>query len=439
MGKKKKRKKRKNRKRLLLLFIVLIVGISFYFIIPNKSFLKQIDNSTVANITYYDIYGIHMNFKGNIKISNNVENLKLILTNGKEEIDTKATFTKENNKYIFSTSKYINDGINLEKLNKGDYYLLIKGTKNNKNIYYSLQNKTDYQNLNYYTLTKNNHNNKIDINWDQYNNISVLNFKIKETNLPANIYDITIDPGHDINDSGKLACSDGSPVTTSGTCLTGTLYKESNINLNIAKELKNQLEDLGYKVKLTRTSKNDAVPTYGNNSSAETANQTKSKFNLALHHNSSGIDGGLSSLKGLELYVADNIDFKLSELFVDNIIKYANTTTSPKDLDKVQNGIYQRFFTEEELLQDDNKPATKTTNTFYYYSIREVGGIATGAYNKKNNYYNSNNTAESYLFELGYLDNVQELKNIISNKKGYAKGIAQAIQTYLNDQSSSYH
>ena len=120
MGKKKKRKKRKNRKRLLLLFIVLIVGISFYFVIPNKSFLKQIDNGTVANITYYDIYGIHMNFKGNIKISNNVENLKLILTNGKEEIDTKATFTKENNKYIFSTSKYINDGINLEKLNKGD-------------------------------------------------------------------------------------------------------------------------------------------------------------------------------------------------------------------------------------------------------------------------------------------------------------------------------
>lgn len=433
MVKKKKRKKRKNRKKLLLLFIVLIVGISLYFFMPNKNFLKQIDDSNIANITYYDIYGIHMNFKGDIKVPNNVKNLKLILANDKEEIDTKATFTKENNNYTFSTSEYINDGINLEKLNKGDYYLLIKGTKDDEDIYYSLQNKTDYQNLDYYTLTKNNHNNKIDINWDKYNNISILNFKIKETNLPANVYDITIDPGHDVNDSGKLACSDGSPITTSGRCLTGTLYKESDVNLDIAKELKNQLENLGYKVKLTRTSKNDAVPTYGNNSSAETANQTKSKFNLALHHNSSGITGGLSSLKGLELYVAGNIDFKLSKLFVDNIVQYANTTTSPKALDKVQDGIYQRFFTEEELLQDDNKPATKTTNTLYYYSLREVGGIATGAYNKKNNYYNSNNTAESYLFELGYLDNVKDLKNIISNKKGYAKGIAQAIQTYLND------
>lgn len=433
MSKRKKRKKYKTRKEILLLFIVLIVGISIYFFTPNKSFLKQIDDNILANITYYDIYGIHLNFKGNITIPQNVKNLQLILTDGKTEIDTKTTFTKENDQYTFSTSKNINEGINLEKLNKGDYYLLIKGSKDNEDIYYSLQNKTDYQNLDYYTLTKNGHNNKIDINWDKYNNTSVLNFKIKSTNLPANVYDITIDPGHDVNDSGKLACSDGSPVTTSGTCLTGTLYKESDVNLSIAKALKKQLESLGYKVKLTRTSKNEAVPTYGNNSSAQTANETKSKFNLALHHNSSGINGGLSSLKGLELYVAGNIDFKLSELFVDNIVKYADTTTSPKDLDKVQNGIYQRFFTEEELLQDDNKPASKTTNTLYYYFLREVGGIATGAYNEKNDYYDSNNTAESYLFELGYLDNVQDLNNIINNKEGYAKGIAIALNTYLNN------
>ena len=118
--------------------------------------------------------------------------------------------------------------------------------------------------------------------------------------------------------------------------------------------------------------------------------------------------------------------------------EYANTTTSPKDLDKVTDGIYQRFFTEDEIAEEQNPPANKNTNTIYYYFLREVGGIATHAYNDgryenmaENPYYNSNNTAESYLFEMGYLDNVQDLRNIQSNKEGYAKGVVTALQEYL--------
>ena len=90
------------------------------------------------------------------------------------------------------------------------------------------------------------------------------------------------------------------------------------------------------------------------------------------------------------------------------------------------------------LIPTLNPPANKSTNTIYYYTIREVGGIATHAYNDgrydnldKNPYYNSNNTAESYLFEMGYLDNVQDLRNIQSNKEGYAKGVVTALQEYL--------
>ena len=75
--------------------------------------------------------------------------------------------------------------------------------------------------------------------------------------------------------------------------------------------------------------------------------------------------------------------------------------------------------------------------------IREVGGIATHAYvdgsNTKydaNPYYNSNNTAESYLLELGYIDNVKELKNIIDNPNDYARGIALGLDEYLKNTSN---
>ena len=132
----------------------------------------------------------------------------------------------------------------------------------------------------------------------------------------------------------------------------------------------------------------------------------------------------MSSTYGLEVYVAGNSKFDLAKLLVSNICEYGKTSTSTKEEFKVENGIYQRF-------SDDGV-------TPYYYMIREVGGIATHAYvdgsntnYDENPYYNSNNTAEGYLLELGYIDNVNELKNILDNPEGYARGIALALKEYL--------
>lgn len=427
---KKKKRKKKNKSKKLLLICLCIIGI--YYFINNESFLKTVSYENYGIVNYYAIYGTHMNIKGTFKKPNNIDKVSLVLTNGKKEISLPCNF-KDN---TFETSAYINDGINLETLNTGKYYLMFKGTYNKTSFkYYSVKNDTKYNNLVYYTLTKNNKNNKININWDKFNNNSILVFNIENTELPDNVYDITIDPGHDATDSGMMVCSSGVEPSSSGKCSSGTLYKESDLNLQLSKELKKQLENLGYKVIMTRNTSKDTVSTYGTMGSATTANDTKSKFNLVIHHNSSGITGGVSSLKGLELYVANDITFDLSDSFVKNITKYAETTVSTKKIFLVHNGIYQRFFTKDEIKQDKNK----TTNTIYYYSIREVGGISTHAYNDgsyskygKNKYYNSNNTAESYLFELGYMDNVSNLKNILNNKKGYAKGIALGLQNYLS-------
>lgn len=454
-------KKRRKLKRKLLMytltivFTIIFLGLIYfgYNLIFKKeklvNFLETVETSTYASINKYVIYGIHMNIEGTFSLEEKVNNISLVLTNGQTTIDIPWELKElENNNYSFKTSEYINEGLVLENLPTGTYYLLIKTAslnENNEEIikYYSVQNETEYNDLEYYTLTKNNKNNKIDIEWNTYEEFPTLRFNIFETTLPDDVYDITIDPGHDAVDSGMTACSDGStPDYYTGYCYSGTTIKESDLNLEVSLKLKSVLEQMGYKVAMTRETKDDEVYIYEKYGSATMANDTKSKFNFALHHNSSGVTGGVSYLKGLELYVANDINFDFADILVSEITKNANTTTSPKSLYSVKDGIYQRFFTEEEIASDDVQPSNKTTNTIYYYNIREVGGISTNATNDgryyptypKNEHYNSNNTAESYLFELGYMDNYQNLLNIMNNQEGYAKGIAEGLKKYLEQE-----
>ena len=422
---KKARKKKKIIKFIFTLIIIAIIAIC-YLVLNKKTFLSKIDYDVKGKITYYDIYGIHMNFEGNFKLDDNFSNPKLVLTNGFKEKVISWKLEKEANEYAFKTSDYINDGINLEDLDNGTYYFLIKINDGNDIKYFPLINDTEYSDLTYYTLTKNSSNKAINITWDKYQGHEVLGFHIKSTKLPDDVYDIIIDPGHGGNDAGMIVCENGDVPNSLGNCSRSKAYKESDINFTVSEALKKELESLGYKVKLTRDSKEDTVPTYGKMGSGTTANATKSKFNIALHHNSTNVLGGMSSTHGLEVYVAGDSKFDLAKLFVENVCKYANTSTSTKEEFKVEDGIYQRF-------SDDGI-------TPYYYMIREVGGIATRAYvdgskknYNKNPYYDSNNTAEGYLLELGYIDNVKELKNIIYNPKGYAKGITTALEEYLDN------
>lgn len=421
----KKRKKKRTKKYIFILIFLIIIFIAIYYFINYKSFLGKINYDMNGNITYYDRYGIHLNFKGNFKLDDSYESPTLVLSNGnfEEVIDWKLDKAKD--EYSFETSKFINKGINLESLENGDYYLLIKTNKNGDDIYFPLINKTKYDDITYYTLSQNGSNKKVSITWDRFEGHELLAFHIKNTDLPDDVYDITIDPGHDGNDAGMIVCGNGDVPNRNGKCLKSDTYKESDINFDVALALKDELEKMGYKVKLTRDSKEDTVPTYGEMGSGTTANATKSKFNFALHHNSTNIPGGMSTTYGFEIYVAGDSSFDLARLFVKNIGKYGKASVSTKKEFKVEDGIYQRF---------------SSDGTSYYYMIREVGGIATGAYQDGSNttydanpYYDSNDTAEGYLFELGYIDNVKELRNILDNPSGYARGIALGLNEYLNN------
>ena len=191
----------------LLLIILLYAGYVLFFKEEPPSFLETIESSTYARIDNYAIYGIHMNIEGQITLEDNIEEIKLVLSNGKEEVELPSTFENTQTSYTFKTSEYINEGITLETLPQGELYFLIKTTQsdnNNNKItkYYSVENKSKYQNLEYYTLTKNHQNNKINIEWNTEEICPTLKFTIKDTSLPEDVYDITIDPGHDAVDSG---------------------------------------------------------------------------------------------------------------------------------------------------------------------------------------------------------------------------------------------
>ena len=162
-----------------------------------------------VDVTKYIVYGTHLNIEASLNrklYEDNILSAELIFKNleGKDikyEIEYELS---DDEKFVFKTSDYINQGIDLEKISKGNYYPLLKLTQKNLNDeskdkveYFSLKNKTKYDNLDYYTITKNKKNNKIDIIFDKFKNTNnYMNIVVKEEKLPKDVYDIAIDPGH---------------------------------------------------------------------------------------------------------------------------------------------------------------------------------------------------------------------------------------------------
>ena len=70
--------------------------------------------------------------------------------------------------------------------------------------------------------------------------------------------------------------------------------------------------------------------------------------------------------------------------------------------------------------------------------IRETGGYMTGAYidgrdgDDENKFVLSNRGIESYILELGYINNENDLKIIDEQKKDYMKIVSDTIKEYYN-------
>lgn len=345
-----------------------------------------------------------------------------------------SIFNYQDNKVSFSTSNEINSGIDLETLSIDEYIILLKIAYSNSDIkYFSLKNSSSNNNLEYYTISRNNSNNKINIFFDTYNNINYMKIHItKATNLPDNVYDIAIDPGHGGLDSGAKSNE----------------YTESQIVLDCGLQLKKQLELLGLKVFISRdgteSSKEDTANNmYDDNGRINILNESHAKLIISLHLNSNSykINNG-----GVEIYCPNNCNLNFAKLLADNIVSNANTYYSELTSFRKDNGVYIQNFTNADILAFKNKalksgydPYNITTSTPYLYIIRETGGINTNAFVDGRNtnyginkYYNSNIGIETYLIELGYMIIDKDVKNIINNSEKYMQAITDSIKEFYN-------
>ena len=324
----------------------------------------------------------------------------------------------------------LNKAIYIDNLSESNHYIFAKVIfSNNEEKYFSLSNTSKYENITYYTTTRNNSNNKIDINFDNYNDTPYLKLQVSPiSQLPTEIYDIVIDPGHGGNDSG----------VKSGK------YTEANLALDCGLSLKKQLEKLGYKILMTRdqsqlNTENTLYNMYDDNGRVNIANKSHAKLLISLHMSSNNLS---SKSSGFEVYAPSMCNLDFAKSLAENIKTTAKTTYSTQKSYKQDEGVYVKNFTYSDIyaykssaIKNKYQPYNITTSTPYIYMIREIGGIATNAFvdgrNKSygaNKYVNSNIGIEGYSIELGYITNSSDLNNISKNSNLYAQGIANSIQ-----------
>lgn len=471
------KRKRKIRfiQRITIIMSLLILFLLLYFVKTHKSIIPSISTQTdytsniekilaqttgnAASVSKYYVYGTHFNLEGTITAENKtIKSLSLVLMDEKtgvlasDEVQTvtsaktSQTQTSANNiKQLtmttnsdgtigFTLSTKINEGINLENITNGSYCILLKEDfDDGSSSYKSLENTQKEENITYYTITKDNSNQKVSIQFDKIakTQTEYLEFKVQKASLPDNVYDIVIDAGHGGTDTGAISGK----------------YTEAQFTLAYAKALYKSLTSKGYKVKLTRdgsesSSTKMAYTMYDKDGRVNIANASGAKYCFCLHLNSN--EQKLTK-GGVQVYTSYRGNTDFAKLIADNIVKEANTTYSVMETDKTADGVYQRPYTTDEITSSKNAAVKGkynaypiTTDTDYLFMIRELGGIATNAYIDgrntkygKNLYYKSNKGVECFLIELGYISIDKDLKNILSNKAQYVKAISDSLDEQM--------
>jgi len=365
-----------------------------------------------------------------MKFETDITNPKLVLKD--KEQDYVIPLYKDGNYYV--TGEYINAGINLDTIPLGNYVVLLKETtKNDKgediNKYHHFKNATTYSNMEYYTMTRKdengeNYNNKVDFAFDTFREYSFLKIDVRRSSLPNNVYDIILDPGHGGSDPGAV----------------NGKYHEADFNLKYALALKERLEELGLKVKLTRESDIN-IKTYGEGSRTGIPYETGAKLMLSLHQNS-----GNKYARGVEIYMAYGDNSHMAKKLADNIATRTSSGYSNNNINKVAEGVYLRVFTESDIANSTKQAAkkgwtyyTQKPNTTYYYFIRETGGYMTKGFvdgrnpdYEANPYINANYGVEAYLVEMGFISNKNNLQSLKDEEDNYLEGLVESIKYYVN-------
>ena len=430
---------------IVILIILTFTGYVVYVELNKNKVPPLIAELEKVQINEYYIYGTTLNMKGNLTIENiKYDEIDLVLYNKDLKLEKKEpnekrfttipiNYEHNDNVISFYLSENINEGMYLDDIKTSNYTMFIRTTlketiEEEEKIsykYYALENKTEYKETTYYTMSK--YDKKIIINSN--NDYDTMMLNITE-NKDSEIYDIVIDAGHGGMDPGALVNGE----------------KESKYTLEIALQLKDKLEQSGLKVKLTRDenslSEDEYFGEYGKNGRAQISHEVYAKYLISIHLNKNTS----TSVHGIELYTPSNINYDFAKNLVEEIVNNTSIEYSNRKTFKMFNGVYTHNFTEAEIEasmknyeEKDYIPYDITTNSSYLYMIRETGGIMTGAYvddrnedQTGNDYYDSNIGAEAYLLELCYLSNKNDLNIIKKEQDKIVDAISNSIITNFN-------
>lgn len=435
--------------KIILAFTIVIIGIylicknNFVRDVTNEEFELQIGNNPSAQIKVINkkkekdkkipteenkallneiyIYGNRLNMKGEFECEyKNVTDVNLVFVGNTNNIEYNLNYTLNNNTINYYIADKLNTGFALDNIMVDKYIMFIKIVSDGETFYYSIDNKTNYENTIYYTISDKNDNVK-KLTFSNENKYNSIELKVEKTS--DEVYDIVLDPGHGGSDKG--ACYNSK-------C-------EIDYTLELANMLKEDLEEKGLKVALTRYD-NSTLDKYNSDGRVDRSYESNAKFLLSIHLNASG-----TLYNGFELYTSNYIDYTFARNLVQNLDGVNEFTFSPNKFSRVESGIYTRTFSDTDIhnINKDSKeknytPFKVSKNTNYYFMIRETGGYMTGAYidgrdgEGINSYVLSNRGIESYILELGYISSKTDLNYVDKYKEDYIQAISNSIADYLN-------
>ena len=399
-----------------------------------------------ASITKYYTYGAFFQAEGTADLSEtdlsakdlSAVSLQLRTGNGEEDRTSfEIPFSASKQKLTFRTAKHIDEGLCLDTLETGRTAVFLELTrKDGGTELLALRDGTGSgkgdpsKGIEYYTLPYGHRGHrKVTTAFERTGDTETLVFETKRARLPADVYDIVVDPGHGGKDPGAQSGS----------------YREADVVLDIGKRLADTLERAGYKVLLTRDGTEDpnvnmAYTEYDKDGRVNLTCGSRAKLALSLHLNYNAH----ANQNGVQIYRANRAGNDFAKYIADELV--ASTALDYSTMaGRSTDGVYVKTFSNRDIREAQSKARKKgysfydvSTATDYYFMIREYGCLATGAYVDgrnpdygTNEYRSSLQGVESCLCELGFLSGEHDRQVLLNDQRGMAGAMTRAVEAYI--------
>ena len=385
-------------------------------IVQNVKNFKQNSNSDIDNIKTIDEQRLieEVGQKENISYKNHYFYGESIIfeLNNSQKVESYSLVDVKTYEVVFTKEYHdkINEGIDLRILEEGSYLIILEDSY--------LKTDGDVHEEEFYTVTRDGLNKKVKIEVvDDYIMLCVETIN----QLPNEIYDLVIDPGHGGNDTGA----------------EGNQLYESEEVLKISKYLAQKFEEAGLKVKLTREDHYDPADEelysykelpYMDNGRVSQIYETKANYVISNHLNAYDM-----TKTGYQIFSSVHTTNEWASLISQELSLINRSAFDSNTSSRVSYGSFKEGYACE---SDSFQTGCLFSNiSDYYYMIRETGGQLTHAsglvtYNEEFSSIPLHG-AETILMEYAFIDNELDTNLWLNEWQQYADAVVKATLDYL--------